>query len=303
MTSPLLDLSNTITDAVERSGQAIVAVNARQRFPSSGIHWQPGIVVTADHGLKRDEEIVVTLPGGSIRGATLVGRDPSTDLAVLRIPNELPVAHIGDPQSLRIGSLALAIASTENGGAAVSMGVISTLAGPWRTWRGGQVDQLIRLDLNLYNGFSGGALVNSEGHVLGMVTAGLSRSTGIALPVTTVNRVVGQLLQKGRIARGYLGVGMQPVRLPESLKQSLNLNSDGGVILVSLETDGPAARAGAMIGDIFVAFDGEMVSDTEDVLALLTPERIGRPISVAIVRGGTAAILTITIGERPRRER
>jgi serine protease DegQ len=303
MTSPLIDLSNTITEAVERSGKAIVAVNARQRFPSSGIHWQPGIVVTANHSLKGDEEISVTLPGGSTRGTTLVGRDPSTDLAVLRIPNELPVADIGDGQSLRIGSLALAVASTENGSSAVSMGVISALAGAWRTWRGGQVDQLIRLDLNLYSGFSGGALVGAEGQVLGMVTAGLSRSTGIALPITTINRVVDQLVQKGRIARGYLGVGMQPVRLPESLKQSLNLTSDGGVILVSLENEGPAARAGAMIGDIFVAFDGETVSDTEDVLALLTPERIDRPIPVAIVRGGTAAILTITIGERPRRER
>ncbi len=303
MTSPLIDLSNRITEAVEQSGKAIVAVNARQRFPASGIHWQPGIVVTADHGLKRDEEISVTLPGGSTRGATLVGRDPSTDLAVLRIPNELPVADIGDSQSLRVGSLALAVASTEDGNSAVSMGVISALAGSWRTWRGGQVDQLIRLDLNLYSGFSGGALVSAEGQVLGMVTAGLSRSTGIALPVATVNRVVDQLVQKGRIARGYLGVGMQPVRLPESLKQSLNLNSDGGVILVSLENDGPAARAGAMIGDIFVAFDGQTVGDTEDVLALLTPERIGMPIPVAIVRGGAAAILTITIGERPRRER
>lgn len=303
MTSPLIDFSNRLTEAVEQSSKAIVAVNARQRFPSSGIHWQPGIVVTADHGLKRDEEISVTLPGGSTRGATLVGRDPSTDLAVLRIPNELPVADIGDSRSLRVGSLALAVASTDNGNSAVSMGVISALAGSWRTWRGGQVDQLIRLDLNLYSGFSGGALVSAESQVLGMVTAGLSRSTGIALPVETVNRVVDQLVQKGRIARGYLGVGMQPVRLPESLKQSLNLNSEGGVILVSLENDGPAARAGAMIGDIFVAFDGETISDTEDVLALLTPERIGIPIPVAIVRGGMAAILTITIGERPRRER
>jgi S1-C subfamily serine protease len=301
--SPLLALSHALANAVERTGRFVVAVNARTRIAASGVHWRDGVVVTAEHALKRDEEIAVALPDGSTQGATLVGRDPSTDLAVLRIAPGLATPELGGTEHLKIGNVVLAVARSAEIGIGASFGVISSLAGPWRTWRGGQIEQLVRLDLSLYPGFSGSAVVDTEGRLLGIATAGLSRTGGIALPATTVDRVVDQLLTRGRIARGFLGVGMQPVRLPAALVQSLGLCSEGGVIVVSLEPDGPAAKAGMLIGDILVALDSQPVADTEEVLAFLGPERVGNAVKASLVRGGARSELVVTVGERPGRER
>lgn len=295
--------AHALAETVEQASRFVVAVNARSRLTASGVHWQAGLVVTTSHTLKRDEEITVALADGTTQPATLVGRDPSTDLVVLKIQADLPIPPFADTAQLKIPDFVLVLARSAEIGIGASFGVISSLAGPWKTWRGGQIDQLVRLDLNLYPGFSGGALIDLEGRVLGIATAGLSRSGGIAVPVSTVNRVVGQLLADGHIARGFLGVGMQPVCLPASLVEARGLTTAGGVIVVSLEPEGPAAQAGMMLGDILVALDGQTTADTEDVLAFLSAERIGQPVKVALVRGGNAAELTITVGERPRKER
>lgn len=303
VSSALLALSNDLAEAVARAGRAVVAVHARPRVPSSGVHWRQGVIVTADHTVKRDEEISVSLPDGRMVPAVLAGRDPSTDLAVLKLQGgEFPTAEIGDAAALRVGHVVLAVARPGERGVSASWGVISALGGPWRTWHGGQIDQFIRLDLTLYPGFSGGALVDAHGRVMGINTSG-PRSMVLTIPPSTVNRVVGQLLEKGRIARGYLGLGMQPVRLPESLKRTLNLPRAGGVIIVAVEPDSPAERAGLLIGDVLVALDGVPISDTADVQALLGPERVGTAVVTSIIRAGLLAERTVVVGERPQRGR
>jgi S1-C subfamily serine protease len=305
VSSALLALSNDLAEAVACASQAVVAVQARPRMPSSGVHWRQGVIVTADHTVKRDEDISVGLPDGRTAPAVLAGRDPSTDLAVLKLQGlEFPTAEIGDAAGLRVGHVVLAVARPgERGrGLSASWGVISALGGPWRTWHGGQIDQFIRPDLTLYPGFSGGALVDTRGRIMGINTSG-PRSMVLTIPPSTVNRVVSQLLERGRIARGYLGLGMQPVRLPESLKRTLNLTRAGGVIIVAVEPDSPAERAGLLIGDVLVALDGVPIGDTADVQALLGPERVGSAVVASIIRAGVLAERTIVVGERPQRGR
>lgn len=297
--STFVALSNNLADAVEQASHVVVAVNARQRMSSSGVHWQQGVVVTADHTVKRDEEITVTLSDNRNVSATLVGRDSSTDLAVLKLfEAELPTAEICDASSLKVGHIVLALGRGD--GISASYGVISALGSAWRTWSGGQIDQFVRPDLRLYPGFSGGPLVDVSGRVIGINTSGLARRMDVVIPAATINRVVDQLLATGRIARGYLGVGMQPVRLPDTLKSKLNLPDLGGVIVVSVESDGPAEKAGVLIGDVLVALDGSSVSDTGDVLAMLGSERVGKTINAQIIRGGTSIEVAIAVGERPR---
>ena len=298
----LLSLSNDLAGAVERAGRATVAVNARQRVPSSGVHWRQGIVVTADHTIERDEDITVTLPDGRTVPATLAGRDPGTDLAVLKVQGaEWPAAEIGDAAALKVGHVVLAVARPGERGLSASVGVVSYLGEAWRTRRGGQIDRFVRPDLTLYPGFSGGPLVDVQGRVLGVNTSGLSRGGALAIPASTVNRVADQLVATGRIARGYLGVGMQPVTVPDALKSKLGLATSGGLVVVSVQPGGPAEQAGALIGDILVALDGKPVADTDDVQALLDPERVGKSIAATVIRGGEVAALTVTVGERPQR--
>ena len=301
MGNALVALSNELAAAVEQAGRSVVNVNARPRVPSSGVHWRRGIVVTSEHAVKQDEEITIGLPGGGTAPATLAGRDPGTDLAVLKIDGlDIPEARLTEAKLLP-GALALALGRSPDSGVNATMGVVSAVSGPWRTWRGGSMDQYIRLDLTLYPGSSGGAVINTQGETLGISTNVLSRIAGLAVPVSTVNRVVEELLTRGHIARGYLGVGLQPVAIPEPLSKRLNLSGPAGVIVLSVEPGGPAERAGLFIGDILVALEGKPVADTDDVQAVLEPSFVHKPVKAAIVRAGELAEATITIGERPRR--
>ena len=298
----LLALSNNLADAVETAGRSVVAVHGRRGTASSGVHWQLGVIVTADHTLDRDDNIQVTLPSGQSVSATLAGRDSGTDLAVLRVEGAGDSqAQIGNTADLRIGHVVVAVARPGDIGLSASMGSISALGGPWRTWSGGQIDQLVRPDLTLYPGFSGGALVTAQGHIVGIVTSGLSRSMSLAVPTATIERVVGQLLRTGRISRGYLGLGLQPVKLPDSLQSSLQIDSQQGLIVVSVESEGPAARAGVLVGDILIALDGKPVGDTHDVQSVLDPERVGSTVTGRVIRGGQLIEQALTVGVRPRR--
>ncbi|MBI4285879.1 MAG: trypsin-like peptidase domain-containing protein [Chloroflexi bacterium] len=304
MASSLLVLSNDLADAVERVGRAVVTVNARKRIPSSGVHWRQDVVVTAAHTVEHDDEITVTLSGGRTIPATLAGRDTGTDLAVLKPQGiEIPTAEPGDASLLKVGHLVLAVGYGGEGGPSASLGIISTLSGAWRTWRGGQIDQFVRPDLTLYPGFSGGPLVDARGGVIGINTLGLSRNMGLTIPTSTVNRVTDKLLEKGRITRGFLGLGMYRVHLPDTLRGKLNLPGQGGVIVLSVELDGPSDKAGLLIGDVLVALDGTLVNDIHDVQGVLEPEYVGKTISASIIRGGALAELVITVGERPRGNR
>lgn len=298
----LATLSNGLAAAVERAGRAVVAIHGRPRTPSSGIHWREGVIVTADHTLKRSEEITITLPDGRTLPATLAGRDPGTDMAVLRL--EAPgaaTAEIGDQADLKVGQLVLALGRGEGrqSGPSASFGMISSAGASWHTWRGGQIDRFLALDLSIFLGFSGGPLVDLEGRVLGLNTTGLWRERGIAIPATTVERVTSELLAKGRIPRGYLGLGMQPVRLPETFRQKLGLAADTGLMVFTVEAAGPADNAGAVIGDVLVELDGRSTTDIRDIQAALGPEFVGRTVQAKVVRGGVLAQLAVTIGERP----
>jgi S1-C subfamily serine protease len=301
MTGTWLSLSNDVASAVAQVGRAVVAVNGRRRIPSSGVHLQQGVIVTADHTVERDEEVTITLPEGRSVRAALVGRDPTTDLAVLKLEKvKLPIAETGDSSSLRVGHIVLAVGRTSTNGLSASLGVISVLEGVWHTWRGGEIDQFIRPDLTLYPGFSGGPLVDTRGLVVGINTSGLSRHFGITIPAVTIDRVIKELLTRGHIRRGYLGLGMYPVPLPDNLSSKLNLANRAGLIIFNLETDGPADRAGILLGDVLVSLDGNPVNDTDDVQAALGSQSVGKMINASVIRDGKLVERAIKVGERPR---
>ena len=298
--STLESLSDDVASAVAKASGAVVAVDARRRSTSSGVHWREGVIVTADHTVKRDAEIELTLPDGRTAPAELVGRDAAVDLAVLRFDGAgLRTADFALPDDLAVGRIAIAVARSDDDGVAATMGVISALGGPWRTWQGGRVERLIRPDLTLYSGFSGGPLVDAQGRVVGVNTTGLSRQTALTLPAATVDRTVSALLARGRTARGYLGVGMQQVRIPEDVREQLRVENDEAVIVLSVEPGGPASRAGLLLGDVLVALNGVAVADVRDVLAFLSDDAAGRSAKASIIRAGRVIEVEIAVGERP----
>src|SRR5215211_5220635 len=299
----LESLSNDLAGAVDRAGQSVVAIHARRRIPASGIHWRPGIIVAAHHTIQRDEEITISLADGSTVAATLAGRDPSTDLAVLKVDEaKVPVASFADPAGIRVGALVLALGRPGTTVTA-SMGVISAVGGEWRTWHGGTIDRFVRLDISIYDGFSGGPLIDAGGRVLGLNTSGLSRGAALSIPITTVNRVIDQLLASGRVSRGYLGLGMQAVRLPAALVERLSLPNDIGLMIVSAEPGGPGDSAVVLIGDILTAIGTTPVADPSELLALLGGDQVGKTIEAKLIRAGEPKSVTITVGERPQQAR
>jgi S1-C subfamily serine protease len=299
-TNQLIALSRDLAAAVERVSPAVVAVDARPRVATSGVLWRPGVVVATNHTIKREEDITVLLHDGREIPATLIGRDPSTDLAALKVDETSIAADVVDQaDAIKVGHLVLAVGRTGEEGVSASLGCVSAVGGTWRTWQGGAIDQFVRLDLGIYLGFSGSPLVGADGRILGINTSGLGRGQAITIPAATVNRVVDALLTGGRIPRPYLGVGMQPVRLPDSVKGKLNLADGVGVIVLSVEPGSPADKAGFLVGDVLVVLGETTIKDTDDVRAALAPESVGRTIDATIVRGGERASLAVTIGERP----
>lgn len=295
-TGVLAQLSDALAAAVERAGRSTVTVHARRRVPASGIIWQPGVILTCDHVLERDEDIAVTTPDGRELPARLAGRDPGSDLAVLRVEaTDLVPLEPAPEGSARVGHLVLAIGRPGNGPMA-SLGVISAVGGPWRTFRGGLVEGYIRSDTTFYPGFSGGPLVDTAGRAVGINSGRLGRGAGLTIPMAAAARIAEQLLRTGRIRRGYLGIGSQPVRLPEPLARLIGQAS--GLLVVSVEADSPAARGGLLIGDVIISMAGAPVRDTEDLQALLGPERVGQPTTVTVLRGGERRELSVTVGER-----
>jgi len=293
MANEWADLSNDFAVGVERAGRSVVAVHARPRFSSSGVIWRAGVIVTAQHTIRREEEITVTLPDGTNRPVTLAGVDQGMDLAVLKVAEPAGEAIAQLATGVKAGHLALAVGRSEDSGVNASMGIISAVSGPWRTWRGGRLEQYIRLDLTMYPASSGGLVVDSAGAAIGVATSGLSRLAGLAIPAASINRVLDEILSRGRVARPYLGVGLQPVVLPDHQK---------GLIVLSTEAGGPAATAGILIGDILTSVNGKSVSDTEDVQVALESSAAGQSIKAALLRGGAPREIAVTVGERPRRD-
>ena len=288
--------SDQLAAAVEQAGAAVVRVDARRRQPASGVVWAAGLVVTTDHVLERDEDIQVGLPNGQSVAATIAGRDPSTDLALLRVeaPGLAPVQRGSAP---RVGHPILVVARPGEALEA-SSGVVSAVSGPARTWRGGRLEGIIRTDATLYPGFSGGPVVDLAGRMLGLATSHLGRGAGLAIPLETVERVASSLQSHGRVKRGFLGLSSQPVALPEALRQKLAEGQESGLLVSGVEVGGPAERAGLLVGDVLVALGGQPIRQTEDLLAQLGPERVGQATAAQVIRGGEPRDLTITVGER-----
>jgi S1-C subfamily serine protease len=298
MTEVLQNLSDALASTVEAAGPGVVRVEARRRLPASGIVWSSdGVILTAHHVVERDENIGVSLPDGQSATATLVGRDPTTDLAVLRTQSvSLTPPTWVEPESLRVGHLVLGLGRPGRTVQA-TLGIVSALGEGWRTPAGGRVEPYLQTDLVMYPGFSGGPLVDAAGRVLGLNTSALLRGVSLTVPTPTVRQVVETLLAHGRVRRGYLGVGAQPVRLPAALGEQLD--QETGLLLVSVEPDGPADHGGFLLGDTIVAFDGQPVRHMDDLLALLSGDRVGASAPVRVVRGGQVMETTVTIGERP----
>jgi S1-C subfamily serine protease len=297
----LIDLSNQLAGAVERGAESIVAVHARPQLASTGVHWRDGLVVTTNGTVRRDRDITVTLPSGKRIEAALQGRDPSTDVAVLRVATGvLSVATLGDAGTLRPGNLVLALARLDETGARAAFGAVSVVGGAWRPWGGGEIDRLILSDVNLYPGFGGGPLVDPSGQVLGINSGRLSRPYATTLPAETVNRVIGQLASRGYVRRGYLGATMQPVELQQQLRSRLGLDRGGALLVVSIEPDGPSAAGGLLVGDVIMAIAGRPVAEPEDVLKALDGDTVGRTLPLELVRGGRLEQVEVLIGERPR---
>src|SRR5579862_9403562 len=258
----LISLSNELASLVESSAAPVVAVHARPRFNSSGVHWSPGVVVTAEHTLRYDEDIFVATGAGEKLPAEVAGRDPGTDLAVLRVKDlTIPTAPRSEGSAHRPGNLIVAIGRNKDS-ANAGVGVISSLGGPSQTWRGGKLDQVIRLDLALHPAASGGAVVDASGKLIGIATPVLSRVAVFAVPNATVDRVLQALLAHGRVPQGYLGAGLQPIPLPEHLTKGLGLAIAGGLMTVSVDRDAPAGKAGLTIGDVVLELNGHFVDRT-----------------------------------------
>ena len=292
--SSIAALSDQLADVVATAGETLVAVHARPRLPSTGVHWKDGVIVTTDGTIRQEDDITVTLPDGKRIAATLGGRDRGTDLAVLRIPaGSLPVAELGDPASLRPGNLVLALARLDEGGARAAFGAVSATGGKWRSWKGGEIDRWLQSDLTIYPGFGGGPLVDATGRTHGVNSGALSRPLATTIPAGTVNRVVTQLLERGYVARGWIGAAMQPVQLDKR----------GGLLLVSIEPDSPAAKAKLLVGDVLVAIDGDNLQSFEQLLDVLGSDAVGKKVRLDVVRAGEQRAVDVVIGERPRKRR
>jgi len=291
------DVSNAFAEAVEKAGQSVVRVEARRRLPASGIVWSSdGVIITAHHVVHRDENIHVGLSSGDKVLATFVGRDPTTDLAVLRVEaNGLtPPSWVGR-EGLRVGHLVMALGRPGKSVRA-ALGIVSALGESWRTPVGGELESYIQTDLVMYPGFSGGLLVEANGKGVGLNTSGLLRGANLAVPFESLQRVVETLLEHGRIRRGYLGVSVQPVRLPAGVAEQLNQKI--GLLVVSVEQDSPADEGGLVLGDAIVRVDDQAIHQADDLLTLLSGDRVGVDVSLRVVRGGELKDVTTVIGER-----
>jgi S1-C subfamily serine protease len=301
MSAQLIELSNALALTTELAARSTVAVHTESRGSSSGVIWRVGIVVTAEHALRRDEEIRVTLPDGRVVGAELAGRDASTDLAVLKCAEaSAGTAKFGAVESLKPGHLTLVVGRTRASGPVAALGVVSLVATERRSWTGASLTPYVRLDVGLQPTAVGGAVVDAQGNVVGIVTPRFARFGAIVIPPVPINRVVDTLLEKGHIPRGYLGIGLQTVRLPEALRNSLQRKEKTGAILLEVEPGGPAHQAGMVIGDILVSLAGQSIARFEDVQSHLQPENIGKALTAKIVRGGVAQEVSIAVAERPR---
>jgi S1-C subfamily serine protease len=295
MSTVLQNLSDNLAETVQTAGAAVVRVDARRRLPATGIIWSAdGLILTARHVVRAQDNITVGLPDGKTVGASLVGHDSSTDLAMLKADASglTPATWQSD---LAVGHLVLALGRPGKTVQA-TLGVVSALGEAWRTPAGGHIDQYLQTDVLMYPGFSGGPLVGAGGQFLGLNSSALLRGVSMAVPASTLGRVADSLLAHGRIKRGYLGISTQPVRLPQAVRDELG--QETGLLVVGVEPDSPADRSGLVLGDTMTQFDGQAIRSHDDLLAQLSGDRVNQKVPVGILRGGEIRTINVTVGER-----
>ena len=302
MATELVNLSNKLAETVERAAASIVAVHARRGIGSSGLAWGDNLILTSSEGVRAEEGIKVALPDGRVTTSRLRGRDSGTDLAVLETEaSGLQPLEFADDAALKAGQLALAVGRTANTGPIASFGIISGVSGEWKTWRGGKLDPFVRLDISAYPTLSGGAALNADGYLIGLISTGLSRSSVFAVTRATIDRIAGKLSQQGYVSRGFLGVALQPVALPPHLKETLA--QDAGIMLLAIEPEGPAAAGGLILGDVLLAGDGQSLAEPEALAELLERTPAGQIVKFKLLRAGELQDLDVRVGERPSRRR
>jgi S1-C subfamily serine protease len=290
--------SDALAAAVEGASASVVRIEGRHRGPSSsGIVWSAdGAIVTADHKIEREEGIEVGLPDGRKVPARVVGRDPGTDIAVLRAEaaDLKPVGWAG-AEGLKVGHLVLAL-SRPGQTVRASLGVISAVGDEWQTRSGGKIDRYLVTDVAHQRGFTGGLLIDVSGRGLGLNDAGLQRGQGIALPAATLERVVESLLAHGGVRRGYLGVGAHPVRLPGPIAEQAG--HPVGLIVIAVQPGGPAEQSGVLLGDVLLSLDGHQLGDMGELQALLGEERAGKEAALRLLRAGEVREIQVTLGSK-----
>lgn len=293
--------SDDVADLVERVGASVVALQARRSYPASAVMLEPGVVATAAHALRREEGITAVLADGSATAATLVGVDPGTDIAVLRLESSQGAGlELGDAAAVRPGHFVVAVSRGTDGSLSASAGIVARTGGAWRTWRGGHVDRLVQLDGGLWAGFSGGPVVDARGGVIGIGTSALSRGRAVVIPGSVLKRVSAQLLARGHVSHAYIGAAVQPVEVPEALRSQLGISQAHGLIVISTVPQGPADAAGIALGDALLTLDGKPLADIDDLKAALAADRIGKPVAVSLIRAKQLVNVDVVVGERPR---
>lgn len=302
--SALGAFSDQLAGVVERVARSIVTVAARPRQTATGILWRTEsetIILTADHVIEREEDITVTLPDKRQVKAQLIGRDPSSDLAALRIVGtDLGTENVPAEaaEGVKVGNLVLAVGKATAEGPRVSFGVVSAIDGPRHSWQGGELEGVIFADVTLYPGFSGGPLVDLSGRVVGLNSSHLTRQSSSALPVATLRRVANTLMTHGRVKRGYLGIGTQQVPLPAALAQKAGVSQQSALLVITVEPGSPAEQSGLLLGDLVVALAGQPITDADTLLAQLGGDKLGQALPLKILRGGEPREMSITVGER-----
>ncbi|HVH65447.1 MAG TPA: trypsin-like peptidase domain-containing protein [Candidatus Acidoferrum sp.] len=294
--SALTDLSNDIEALVEKASRSVVRVDARRGRAGTGIVWDSGLVLTANHVVEQEEDIEVVIDDKSSK-ATLVGRDPATDIALLKVDGlsapALPRAKAAD---LKPGQIVIAIGRPGN--LKATFGTISAVSSPWRGWRGSEIEALVQTNAPLYPGFSGGPLVTADGKAAGMNSWVFGRGDGRAIAMDVAERVAESLRTDGRIKRPYLGIGTQQVPLPDPVKAKVD--QDSGLLIVAVEPQSPADRAGLMQGDTLLGLNGTVTRSLEDLYASLRKIKVGATQTVRLVRAGEVKEVRVTVGEAAR---
>ncbi|MBM3124335.1 MAG: PDZ domain-containing protein [Chloroflexi bacterium] len=293
-----IELSESMADSAERAGRSTVMVDARKRLPASGIALSSDSVLTADHVIERDQDIRVLVDGGVEASARLAGRDPGSDLAVLKLDKSSADPAKVSNTRVRVGQFVLAIARPSKKGIESSFGTINALGGPVRTGRGGMLEQYIKSDVVSYPGFSGGPLVDGAGEVIGINTSGFRSGSAITIPAGLALKIAQALEKSGRIRRGYLGIRSQTVEIPQEARVSLKRDQTNGLLIVSIESGSPASAAALMVGDILVGISGEAVEHHDELFARLSGDVVGLSIPVEVLRGGKLLTLNVVVGER-----